>query len=103
MRFQKLTVIGAVIGVSLFTGACTERAIELWEKPHKAEGQGFGDVTRQNMAQHIVNPEPAKPTAEESAVSGERIGLGVKRYGQNKSIKPKGTDIGSTGGSGGGN
>ena len=99
MRFQKLTVIGAVIGVSLFTGACTERAIELWEKPHKAEGLGLGDTTRQNMAQHIVNPEPAKPTESESAVTGERIGLGVQRYNQNKSIKPKGTEIGGSGGS----
>ena len=103
MRFQKLTVIGAVIGVSLFTGACTERAIELWEKPHKAEGQGLGDVTRQNMAQHIVNPEPAKPTANDSAVSSERIGLGVKRYDQGKTTQPKGTAIGGSGGSGGGN
>jgi len=99
MRFQKLTVIGAAISVSLFTGACTERAIELWEKPHVAEGQGLGDATRQNMAQHIVNPEPAKPNANESAVSGERIGLGVTRYNANKSTQPKSQAIG--GGSGG--
>ena len=99
MRFQKLIVIGAVIGVSLFTGACTERAIELWEKPHTAEGEGLGDVTRQNMAQHIVNPEPAKPTANDAAVSSERVGLGTNRYNQGKSIKPKGTDIGGGGSS----
>lgn len=100
MRFQKLTVIGAAISVSLFTGACTERAVELWEKPHLAEGQGLGDVTRQNMAQHIVNPEPAKPNAYESAVSSERVGLGMSRYSENKTINPKGQSI--SGGSGGG-
>ncbi|MDH3242312.1 MAG: hypothetical protein OEO83_16790 [Alphaproteobacteria bacterium] len=98
MRFQKLTMIGAVIGVSLLAGACTERAIELWEQPHEAEGLGLGDVTRQNMAQHIVNPEPAKPTANESAVAGERVGLGVTRYNQGKTIQPKSTQIGGGGG-----
>ena len=102
MRFQKLTVIGAVFGACLITGACTERAIELWEQPHEAEGLGLGDATRQNMAKHIVNPEPAKPSATDQAVSGDRIGLGVTRYNQNKSIKPKGTEI-SGGGSSGGN
>ena len=104
MRLEKLTVIGAVIGVALLGGACTERAVELWEKPHVAEGQGLGDVTRQNMAKHIVDPDPAKPTASEAAVEGERIGIGSTRYMQNKVLKPKGTTIsGGSGGGGGGN
>lgn len=99
MRLEKLTFIGAVITLTLVTAACTERAIELWEQPHKAEGQGLGDVTRQNMAKHIVNPEPAKPNANEAAVEGERLVIGTGRYMQGKSIQPKGQEIGGSGGS----
>lgn len=99
MRLEKLTVIGAVIGVGLLTAACAEqRYIDYWEKPHAAEGPGFGDVHRQNMAKHIVNPEPATPNANESAVEGQRIYLGTDAYMQNKVKAPEAQSTGSRGG-----
>lgn len=95
MRLQKLTVIGVVIGVSLMAAACAEqRYIDYWEKPHAAEGPGFGDVHRQTMAKHIVNPEPATPNANEAAVDGTRIGLATDAYMKNRVKQPKETKTG---------
>lgn len=95
MRLRKLTVIGAVAGVSLMASACAEqRYIDYWEKPHAAEGAGFGDVHRQNMAKQIVNPEPATPNANEAAVDGTRIGLATDAYMNNKVKPPKATSTG---------
>jgi hypothetical protein len=105
MRLDKLTVIGAVIGVGLMTAACAEqRYIDYWEKPHAAEGAGFGDVHRQNMARHIVNPEPATPNDNEAAVEGTRVTLGTDAYMKNKVKQPRGvTTGGSSGGGSSGN
>gem|GEM_PF-4847021 len=80
MRLEKVFVISAVLGVALATGACAERTLDLWQNSHRAEGPGFGDTHRQMMAKHIVNPEPVKPTAKDSAVDAERTSLGIKSY-----------------------
>ncbi len=94
MRLEKMFVISAVLGMALATGACAERTLDLWQNSHRAEGAGFGDTHRQMMAKHIVNPEPVKPTAKESAVEAERVSVGIKKY-----LKDA---VGSGGGSGGG-
>ena len=80
MRLEKVFVITAVLGVALATGACAERTLDLWQNSHRAEGPGFGDTHRQMMAKHIINPEPVKPTAKDSAVDAERTSLGIKSY-----------------------
>ena len=80
MRLEKVFVITAVLGMALATGACAERTLDLWQNSHRAEGVGFGDAHRQMMAKHIVNPEPVKPTAKDSAVEAERTSLGIKSY-----------------------
>ncbi len=80
MRLEKVFVITAVLGMALATGACAERTLDLWQNSHRAEGPGFGDTHRQMMAKHIVNPEPVKPTAKDSAVEAERTSLGIKSY-----------------------
>lgn len=80
MRLEKVFVISAVLGVALATGACAERTLDLWQNSHRAEGPGFGDTHRQMMAKHIVNPEPVKPTAKDSAVDAQRTSLGIKSY-----------------------
>ncbi|MCZ6847934.1 MAG: hypothetical protein O7F75_03700 [Alphaproteobacteria bacterium] len=95
MRLEKVFVITAVLGMALATGACTERTLDLWQNSHRAEGPGFGDTHRQMMAKHIVNPEPVKPTAKDSAVDAERTSLGIKSY-------LKGAVAGSSGGGGSG-
>lgn len=95
MRLEKVFVISAVLGVALATGACAERTLDLWQNSHRAEGSGFGDTHRQMMAKHIVNPEPVKPTAKDSAVDAERTSLGIKSY-------LKGAVAGSSGGGGSG-
>ena len=95
MRLEKVFVITAVLGVALATGACAERTLDLWQNSHRAEGPGFGDTHRQMMAKHIVNPEPVKPTAKDSAVDAERTSLGIKSY-------LKGAVAGSSGGGGSG-
>ena len=80
MRLEKMFVISAVLGMALATGACAERTLDLWQNSHRAEGAGFGDAYRQMMAKHIVNPEPVKPTARESAVEAQRLSVGMKDY-----------------------
>ena len=80
MRLEKVFVITAVLGMALATGACAERTLDLWQNSHRAEGPGFGDTHRQMMAKHIVNPEPVKPTARESAVEAQRTSVGMKDY-----------------------
>lgn len=80
MRLEKMFVISAVLGMALATGACAERTLDLWQNSHRAEGAGFGDAHRQMMAKHIVNPEPVKPTARESAVEAQRLSVGMKDY-----------------------
>ncbi len=80
MRLKKLFVISAALGIALATGGCAENSLELWQHPHRAEGAGFGDNYRQLMAKHIVNPEPVKPTANDSAVEAQRIAVGMKTY-----------------------
>ncbi len=80
MRLEKMFVISAVLGMALATGACAERTLDLWQNSHRAEGAGFGDTHRQMMAKHIVNPEPVKPTARESAVEAQRTSVGMKDY-----------------------
>ena len=88
MRLEKVFVITAVL--ALATGACAERTLDLWQNPHRAEGPGFGDTHRQMMAKHIVNPEPVKPTAKDSAVDAERTSLGIKRYLKGEVAGPSG-------------
>ncbi len=80
MRLEKVFVITAVLGMALATGACAERTLDLWQNSHRAEGPGFGDTHRQMMAKHIVNPEPVKPTAKDSAVDAERMSVGIGFY-----------------------
>ena len=80
MRLEKVLVLTAVLGIALATGACAERTLDLWQNSHRAEGPGFGDTHRQMMAKHIVNPEPVKPTAKDSAVEAERTALGINSY-----------------------
>ena len=94
---KNLSVVCAVLGVGLMAGACTERAIELWEKPHDSVFSGHGDTHRQILAKHIVNPEPVSPTAQDSAVEGQRVTLGVDRYLRNEAT----ISATSGGGSGG--
>ena len=80
MRLEKMLVIPVVLGVALVTGACAENTLDLWQNSHRAEGPGFGDNHRQILAKHIVNPEPAKPNALESAVEAERMSPGMQDY-----------------------
>jgi type IV pilus biogenesis protein CpaD/CtpE len=47
----------------------------------------FGDAVRQNMARQIVNPEPAMPSEQETAVDGSKAALGVDAYKAGK-VKP---------------
>ena len=90
MRLEKVFVITAVLGMALATGACAERTLDLWQNSHRAEGPGFGDTHRQMMAKHIVNPEPVKPTAKDSAVDAERTTLGIKSYLKGEVAGPSG-------------
>lgn len=80
MRLEKLFVVSAAVGIALMAGACAQRYVDLWQNPHRAEGEGFGDNHRQLMAKHIVNPDPANPTDMDSAVEAQRLNKGMDDY-----------------------
>ena len=80
MRIKNLSIVAATFAIALLTGGCMERTLDLWNQSHEAEGQGYGDATRQAMEQQIVNPDPAKPRGNDAAVDGERLNLAVGRY-----------------------
>ncbi|MQA64934.1 MAG: hypothetical protein GEU76_03390 [Alphaproteobacteria bacterium] len=48
----------------------------------------YGDAVRQNMARQIVNPEPAMPSEQETAVDGNKAVLGVDAYKAGKVKSP---------------
>ncbi len=43
-------------------------------------GPIFGNATRHNMSQHIVNPEPAPVDVPAPAMDGERAKAAMERY-----------------------
>ena len=47
--------------------------------PKATFGPGFGDATRQNMALHIINPEPLQ-AAEAPALDSVRAARAMERY-----------------------
>jgi len=51
---------------------------------------GAGDAQAVNAATHTVDPWPEHSRNTDIHMEGERAGVAVERYQQNKSVKPKG-------------
>ncbi|SOD93490.1 hypothetical protein [Caenispirillum bisanense] len=68
---RPLAVLGAVAALAALT-ACQPADAPL--------SRDFGNAVRQNMAVHIINPDPAYPPGALPVSSGRRTGLAVERY-----------------------
>ncbi len=66
-----MPAVGAII-VSFLLVACENQNIALSE--------GFGNSVRQNMAAHIINPDPAYDAGSVPATDGARTAGTVERY-----------------------
>lgn len=96
MQRSGLIVVCTMLAGGFLAAGCTGRAVEYWNSPHEFEGEAFGDTNRQIYARQIVDPDPAKPTAEDAAVDGVRTHKAITDY------KTREVSITKTGGSGGG-
>lgn len=81
---RPLAAFGAVAALAALT-ACQPADAPL--------SRDFGNAVRQNMAVHIINPDPAYPPGALPVSSGRRTGLAVERYqtGETLPLVPEAT------------
>jgi hypothetical protein len=104
-KFARTAVAAVIAAPALLLAGCYE---DDYLSRRDTVTLGAGDASATNAATHTIDPWPPQSKNTNINVDGARVQVGMDRYQQNNSIKPKGLGAssgsnGDSGNGGGGN